>query len=169
MIEGTESKRPLLLSGSRTRPRSAALDTLCGGSYSGEAEESCEKQITHTHIQCIYIYIKYIRQCVKSTHTNIDSQQHQRKDRKDSPSASHRGHCHGVPANQKSQRLKLNLSNSTPITPVSGESSPPDWRSGVTWLHFEGWRVSIAVHSPPSHRRNEFRDEPGWWNTGAHL
>lgn len=68
MIEGTESKRPLLLSGSHTRPRSAALDTLCGGSYSGEAEESCEKQITHTHIQCIYIYKIYKTVCQVNTH-----------------------------------------------------------------------------------------------------
>lgn len=54
MIEVTESKRPLLLSGSHTRHRSAAPDTLCGGSYSGEEEEGVQST-TNRHI---YIYKK---------------------------------------------------------------------------------------------------------------
>lgn len=97
MIEGTESQRPLLLSGSHTRHRSAALDTLCGGSYNGEEEESCEKQITHTHIQYIYKIYKTVCQVNTHEHTLATTPT---EGRPDSPSASHRGHCHGVPANQ---------------------------------------------------------------------
>lgn len=41
MIEVTGSRRPLLLSGSNTRHRSAATDVLCGGSYSwGKGDQS---------------------------------------------------------------------------------------------------------------------------------